>query len=120
MQVAALALLGPDNLTLSGGVLDQIATGSSEMPTPQSGPIDEVDIPGMRDASSAETLFTRRTVNLDTDYLADGAKALKGALADDAEATRKLADALKIFGEMEQRSKDLIQAQLHALQVQAQ
>ena len=48
----------------------------------------------------------------DVDYLANDAAVFKEALAADAEATRKLADALKIFGEMEQRTKDLITVEL--------
>ena len=46
------------------------------------------------------------------DYLANGAEALREALAQDAEATRKLADALKIFGEMEEKTKALLRAKL--------
>ena len=47
-----------------------------------------------------------------TDYLVNGADALKQALAADAESTRKLADALKIFDEMEQKTKELIKKEL--------
>lgn len=36
-------------------------------------------------------------------------------MAADAEASRKLADALTIFGEMEQRTKDLISVELAAV-----
>ena len=35
-------------------------------------------------------------------------------MAADAEASRKLADALKIFGEMEDKTKELIRAVLQA------
>lgn len=48
------------------------------------------------------------------DYLANGAEALREALAQDAEATRKLADALKIFGEMEEKTKALLRAKLES------
>ena len=47
-----------------------------------------------------------------TDYLADGAKALKSAIAEDAEAARKLSEALSIFDEQEKLLKELIKAQL--------
>ena len=47
-----------------------------------------------------------------TDCLANGGDALRKSLAADAEATRKLADALKIFAEMEQKTKELIRKQL--------
>ena len=46
------------------------------------------------------------------DYLVDHAEALRKALAADSEATRKLADALKIFGEMEEKTKELIRKEL--------
>lgn len=50
----------------------------------------------------------------DTDFLANDADALRKALAADAEATRKLADALKIFDEMEQKTKELARKELTA------
>ena len=40
--------------------------------------------------------------------------ALKEAIAVDAETSRKLADALKIFGEMEEKTKELLRAALKA------
>lgn len=43
-----------------------------------------------------------------TDFLINNAEALEKALRADPEATRKLADALKIFGEMEQKTRDII------------
>lgn len=50
-----------------------------------------------------------------TDFLANGGVALREALAADAEATRKLADALKIFSDMELKTKELIHKQLSSL-----
>ena len=47
-----------------------------------------------------------------TDYIANNAAALREAIAADAETTRKLADALKIFGEMETKLKELLRAVL--------
>ena len=48
------------------------------------------------------------------DYLENDGADLKEAIAEDAETTRKLADALKIFGEMEVQTKELIRAVLQA------
>lgn len=49
-----------------------------------------------------------------TDYLVAGGAALKEALERNTEATRKLADALQIFSEMEAKTKDLIRDKLTA------
>ena len=49
-----------------------------------------------------------------TNYIENNGAALREALAADAETTRKLADALKIFGEMEDKTKELIRAALQA------
>lgn len=48
------------------------------------------------------------------DYLANDAAALKEAFKKDAETSRKMADALRIFGEMETKTKDLLRAALQA------
>lgn len=47
----------------------------------------------------------------EVDYLANGAALLKEALASDAEVTRKLGDALKIFDEAEVKTKAYIRVQ---------
>lgn len=47
---------------------------------------------------------------LATDYLASSGAALKAALAADAESTRKLADALKLFDDCERQTKEFILA----------
>ena len=49
-----------------------------------------------------------------TNYLENGATALREAIATDAETTRKLTDALKIFGEMETKTKELVRAALRS------
>ncbi|KAI0778190.1 hypothetical protein BD413DRAFT_507413 [Trametes elegans] len=51
-----------------------------------------------------------RSVN----YLENGAAALRDAFTADAESSRKMADALKIFGEMETKTKELLRAALQA------
>ncbi|PCH36836.1 aldolase [Wolfiporia cocos MD-104 SS10] len=95
-EALALASLNPDHLTLSGAVLDQLAStkGAFSLAAPATG-----------------TVFVDSTIQT-TDFLADGAGALRQSLTADAEATRKLADALKIFDEMEQKTKELIRKQL--------
>ncbi|KAH9835558.1 aldolase [Rhodofomes roseus] len=102
-EVVALASLRPNHLTLAGGVLDQLAAAQSpaDDPKPQQPP------PAAANGTSENGPAVEKT-----DFLANGADALRQALAVDAEATRKLADALKIFGEMEQKTKDLIRKQL--------
>ncbi|KII84682.1 hypothetical protein PLICRDRAFT_46081 [Plicaturopsis crispa FD-325 SS-3] len=94
-EVIGLASLHPDHLTLAGGVVDQL---SALPPVPPS----SLETP----ASLSSTTYDATV--LSTDYLAGGADALRKALAADAEATRKLADALKIFGEKEDLTKELI------------
>lgn len=51
---------------------------------------------------------------VEINFLEDGAHALKTALEADAETTRKLTDALKIFGEMEQKTRDLVRDKIVA------
>ncbi|KZT65127.1 aldolase [Daedalea quercina L-15889] len=105
---AALASLRPHHLTLAGGVLDQLAAAQSPAGGADSAPTPEVDLqtpPASTNGTSVEK----------TDFLANGGDALRQALAADAEATRKLADALKIFGEMELKTKELIRKQLSSL-----
>ncbi|KAI0961558.1 hypothetical protein AcV7_000630 [Taiwanofungus camphoratus] len=99
-EAVALASLHPDHLTLSGTVLDQLASAENKHNDP--GP--QVSI---RNATTIEESSVYKT-----DFLANGANALEQALVADAEATRKLADALKIFDEMEQKTKDLIRKEL--------
>ncbi|KAJ3553040.1 hypothetical protein NM688_g3833 [Phlebia brevispora] len=96
-EVVALVSLQPDHLTLSGAVLDKLASTTEDVK------IDAV--------SETEV---EQSADGDINFLADNGSALREALAADAEATRKLADALKIFDEMEQRTKELIKTQLSA------
>ena len=51
-------------------------------------------------------------VEENVNFLADGGRALKESLAADAESSRKLAEALQIFDEMEQRTKELLRKEL--------
>lgn len=48
----------------------------------------------------------------DVNYLTDNASALRTAIDEDAETTRKLSDALLIFADMENKFKALIREQL--------
>ncbi|CCM07099.1 uncharacterized protein FIBRA_09426 [Fibroporia radiculosa] len=100
-EVIALASLQPDHLTLAGAVLDQLAAASN---------VKLLDEPNTHASLSINT--TSNGASYGKDFLADGASALRQALAADAEATRKLADALKIFGEMEQKTRELVRKEL--------
>ncbi|KAI9063067.1 aldolase [Trametes sanguinea] len=88
-EVLALVSLNPDHLTLSGAVLDELASKDSL-------------------ASLDEDPKPHHSENIN--YLENGAAALREAFAADAEASRKMADALKIFGEMEEKTKELLRA----------
>ncbi|KAL1744266.1 hypothetical protein HDZ31DRAFT_39043 [Schizophyllum fasciatum] len=91
-EATALASLHPHHLTISGAVLDQLAA----LPhAPQ-----ERLVPPPTPAYSEEGFAT--------DYLADGAAKLQAALASDAETTRKLDDALKLFDDCERQTKEYI------------
>ncbi|KAH9937687.1 aldolase [Fomitopsis serialis] len=114
-EAVALASLRPDHLTLAGGVLDQLAAAQSpaegaDNPKPMYPQVDLQTPPAVVNGASENGPTVEKT-----DFLANRADALRQALAADAEATRKLADALKIFGEMELKTKDLIRKQLSGL-----
>ncbi|EGO03413.1 hypothetical protein SERLA73DRAFT_69285 [Serpula lacrymans var. lacrymans S7.3] len=93
--VIALVRLRPDHLTLSGAVLDKL----SSTPAVSEEMFSEVNI-GV--TASREVL--------EINYLVNGAEPLKKALELDAEANRKLQDAVKIFGEMEDKTKEFLRA----------
>lgn len=149
LQVSALASLHPDHLTLSGSVLDQLASlpapspfGSpsqvtsapeAQEPGPQHPSVDlsappvsveTTDGSGMNDSMIHHRGITYSRISFHAakdgvsntfsfpDYLASSAAPLREALAVDAESTRKLADALKIFGEMESKLRELVKAEL--------
>ena len=111
-KVIALTTMGPDHLTLSGAILDKIAAQPYREIAAQT--VHTIDI---SDEGRRWSLVISRSCLcifpvLQVDYLADSAQALRNAFAQDAEATRKMEDALKIFDEMEQKTKTLIRAQL--------
>ncbi|KAF7979300.1 hypothetical protein HWV62_43016 [Athelia sp. TMB] len=99
-EVIALTSLRPNHLTLSGSVLGGLADAS-----PVS--VSELSERAQFDSSSKDS---GATVN----YLENGGAALKAALENDGEVSRKLADALKIFAEMEAQTKELIRDKLVA------
>ncbi|KAF8886564.1 aldolase [Infundibulicybe gibba] len=86
-EVIALTKLQPHHITISPVVLDQlsnlppIAGGFPHGPQPSQGTTDQ------------------------TDYILDGAAKLKESLASDMETTRKLTEALEIFGDFEEKLK---------------
>ena len=127
--------LGPDHLTLSGAVLDQLAAAKSDATVDTAPKPHHADVPlesapaGANTSDSTGTNIpclggwyaasdpgaARRYAVPDVksvDYLADDAAALKKAIAADAETSRKLADALKIFGEMEEQTRSLFRVAL--------
>ncbi|TRM57518.1 hypothetical protein BD626DRAFT_551122 [Schizophyllum amplum] len=87
-------LLTPAHLTISGGILDQLAV------------LPEVS----QERLTAPPVPSYSADLLEVQYLADNAAKLKDALASDAETTRKLADALKLFDECEKKTKEYILA----------
>ncbi|KAH7911173.1 aldolase [Hygrophoropsis aurantiaca] len=97
-NVIGLARLRPNHLTISAQVLDAMALPGSEVSDNELAPA-QIDI------------VTRNEV-ITTDYLDNGAAALRQAIANDAEATRKLKDALLIFGKKEDETKAFIRAYL--------
>ncbi|KAI0825130.1 aldolase [Trametes gibbosa] len=96
-EVLALVSLRSDHLTLSGAVLDELAASADELPPPGSEPAGE----------------TKAYVK-DINYLENDGAALKEAFAADAETDRRMKDALRIFGEMEAKTKELLRAALQA------
>ncbi|THU97473.1 aldolase [Dendrothele bispora CBS 962.96] len=92
-EIIGLVSLKPDHITISGGLLDKLA----ELP-PE--PVESFQL------DLAPTQFSES--ELSADYLANDGALLKESLAKDAETTRKLDDALKIFDECEKKTKDLI------------
>ncbi|KAH9898396.1 aldolase [Cubamyces lactineus] len=112
-EVLALVSLKPDHLTLSGAVLDQLAASESaagEAPKPH-----HPDVPlGATPSESALTGAHKEPDVKSINYLENGAAALREAFGRDAEVSRKMADALKIFGEMEEKTKELLRAALRA------
>ncbi|KZT02720.1 aldolase [Laetiporus sulphureus 93-53] len=101
-EAVALVSLHPDHLTLSGAVLDQLIATEQTASTPNDPKPHHPEVGLNADSSIIET-----------DFLANGADALRAALSVDAESTRNLADALKIFDEMEQKTKELIRKELN-------
>lgn len=93
-EAIALASLHPHHLTISGGILDQLAV------------LPEVS----QERLTAPPVPSYSADLLEVQYLADNAAKLKDALASDAETTRKLADALKLFDECEKKTKEYILA----------
>lgn len=67
----------------------------------------------MTNAKQIDVTYARTDPDVtSTDYLENGAAALRESIASDAETTRKLTDALKIFGEMEAKTKELVRGVL--------
>jgi len=99
-EVIALASLHPDHLTLSGSILDQLAS----LPSPETSPVSDL----VQQQEQNDT-YVYRT---DIDFLADGADGLRKAIESDSATSRKLTDALAIFDEMEQKTKEFFRQSL--------
>jgi len=93
-EILALAALYPDHLTISAKILDLLGSDNTTH-------LNSVIAPAFTPPSE-----------LDTDYLADGANALKEAFANDTESSRKMTDALNIFNDAEEQTKALIRKEL--------
>ncbi|KAJ3991515.1 hypothetical protein F5050DRAFT_1867629 [Lentinula boryana] len=91
-EVIGLVSLKPDHITISGGILDKLASLPPVAP-------EELDS-ALKATDFGEVLSA--------DYLAADGALLKEALAKDVESTRKLNDALKLFNEAEIRTKEYI------------
>ncbi|KDQ60312.1 hypothetical protein JAAARDRAFT_174366 [Jaapia argillacea MUCL 33604] len=112
-EVKALASLHPDHITIPGAVLAQLKAPVSSSPqTPQPHhPELDTSIPLQHQSESKGT----STTYVEGDYLAHGGRLLREALAADGESSRRLADALEIFGEMEKKTKQLIRSEMEKL-----
>ncbi|KIY70567.1 aldolase [Cylindrobasidium torrendii FP15055 ss-10] len=95
LEVSSLTALKVDHLTLSGGVLDELAT------------LPPVALDRYADALERELTEDELKI-LKNDYLADGGKLLKEALISNAETARKLGYAIDKFAECEEKTIEQI------------
>ncbi|KAG1766668.1 aldolase [Suillus occidentalis] len=98
-EAVALARLRPHHLTISDRVLALLA-----------------DAPGRSDDELAAVTFkvTEEKSVFDADYLSNNAAALQIALSDDPETSRKIKEALEIFGRLEKESIQFLRKALSA------
>ncbi|TCD71523.1 hypothetical protein EIP91_008904 [Steccherinum ochraceum] len=96
-EILALAALHPHHLTISPKILDQLAADVTTE-------LNSVTAPGNL-SSVDETLIK-------TDYLANNAEALANAFAVDNELKRKMDEALEIFEEAEEETRNLFLEEL--------
>lgn len=98
-EAVALARLRPHHLTISDRVLALLA-----------------DAPGRSDDELAAVTFkvTEEKSVFDADYLSNNAAALQIALSKDAETSRKIKEALEIFGRLEEESIQFLRKALSA------
>lgn len=94
-EVVALTSLGPDHLTLSGGVLNQLKQSPKET-----------------HLQTLQSTKAGQATPVQGDFLADGGKLLTEALKKDVEASRKLKDALELFAMMEEKTFELIKREI--------
>lgn len=98
-EAVALARLRPHHLTISDRVLALLA-----------------DAPGRSDDELAAVTFkvTEEKSVFDADYLSNNAAALQIALSKDEETSRKIKEALEIFGRLEEESIQFLRKALSA------
>ncbi|KAI0361615.1 aldolase [Trametes cingulata] len=114
-EVVALVSLKPDHLTLSGAVLDQLAAAESPAAAPDDPQPHHPEVPVSSEPAGAAPTGETKGPNVKAiNYLENEGAALREAFAADAEASRKMADALRIFGEMEEKTRVLLRAMLQA------
>ncbi|TFK89194.1 aldolase [Polyporus arcularius HHB13444] len=110
-QAVALAATAPEHLTLPAVVLDQLSAVTSAEPIP-------ID-PKLASASgqSLSLVLCMECVSEEVKsvkYLDNDAAALKASIAADEQTRVYLADALKIFGDMEAKTREIVRAGLTA------
>ncbi|KAF5343836.1 hypothetical protein D9756_011339 [Leucocoprinus leucothites] len=89
-EVVALASFQPHHITISGGVLDQLAA-----------------LPAIREIEPTPCT-TDIASFLGKNYLADGGQLLREAITTDVETQRKVTDALAIFDDCERKTKEFL------------
>jgi transaldolase len=89
-EVIAIVSLRPQHITVSASILSQL---SGLPPSPLLANIADTSADALENVP---------------DYLAQNGTALRQALNVDVEVSRKVTDALKIFGEQEHRTKEMV------------
>lgn len=92
-EIIALAALRPDHLTISSVLLDQLAS-----------------LPTVPEDQFIQTTYEPSSTPDTNDYLAGGAVLLKEAFIADPDISRRVVDALAIFGSYEKKLKEFVRS----------